>query len=65
MQRLQNKNNILGTINVGKWICQLSLHLNTPASCNYVGVGFDKIVFLTISKEDYDKTIGKIYAKEL
>lgn len=62
---IRNSSNIIGKIEPGKWICQLGLHLNTPASCSYITEGFDKVVFLTLNRTKYEETIGKIYKREL
>jgi hypothetical protein len=43
----------------------MSLHLNTPVSCYYIAIGFDKVVFLTMNKKSYDESVGKIYSREL
>ena len=43
----------------------MSLLLETPVSCSYIGESYDTVVFLTLDKARYDETIGKLYKNEL
>ena len=43
----------------------MSLLLETPVSCNYVGESYDTVVFLTLDRVKYNETVGRIYKREL
>ena len=55
----------VGKIEAGQWLCQLSLMLGTTVSCDYVSDSIGSTFMLSISRELYDETIGKVYKHEL
>jgi hypothetical protein len=60
MQKASN----FGSISPGQWVCQLSLMLGTPVSCDYVADHVASASFLTLDKSIYDQTIGKAFKYE-